>query len=215
MVPADGSSKPPIIRSVVVLPHPDGPSRLKNSPRWMSRSRSSTAVTSLNCLVTRSSRTSTSPAFIGRSPRTPVPRIRIVPRSTRFGGVVWRTVPARGRLRGLPSGLNGPFGFVQGGHRAEPRRPGDCADARATTPATLLDDGRHSAVLAGGGAGRVRLHRIRAARPRPAGGEGTGRSHPPGSLPDLRRLLCGDAGRVRGGRSGHSPAGPAGCRAHR
>ena len=32
-----GSSKPPIIRSSVVLPQPDGPSREKNSPRRLER----------------------------------------------------------------------------------------------------------------------------------------------------------------------------------
>ena len=42
--------KPAIIRSVVVLPHPDGPSREKNSPAAMSRSRSSTTVVPPNDL---------------------------------------------------------------------------------------------------------------------------------------------------------------------
>ena len=36
--PLGGSSKPAIIRSVVVLPQPLGPSRVKNSPSAMSRS---------------------------------------------------------------------------------------------------------------------------------------------------------------------------------
>ncbi len=43
--PSVGSSKPPIIRSVVVLPQPDGPSSEKNSPSPMVRSTRSTAVT--------------------------------------------------------------------------------------------------------------------------------------------------------------------------
>src|SRR5438128_9416289 len=60
MAPWVGSSNPPIIRSEVVLPQPEGPSRLKNSPRSISSVRSSTAVTSANRLVTRSSRTSMS-----------------------------------------------------------------------------------------------------------------------------------------------------------
>ena len=34
-----GSSKPAIIRSVVVLPQPEGPSIEKNSPRSMAKSR--------------------------------------------------------------------------------------------------------------------------------------------------------------------------------
>ena len=41
MRPASGSSKPAMRRSVVVLPEPDGPSSVKNSPRAMS---SDTAV---------------------------------------------------------------------------------------------------------------------------------------------------------------------------
>jgi hypothetical protein len=32
--PELGSSKPAIMRKVVVLPHPEGPSKEKNSPRW-------------------------------------------------------------------------------------------------------------------------------------------------------------------------------------
>ena len=42
--PSLGCSKPATIRSVVVLPQPDGPSSEKNSPCLMSRSRSSTAA---------------------------------------------------------------------------------------------------------------------------------------------------------------------------
>ena len=45
-VPLLGSSKPAIIRSVVVLPEPEGPSKVKNSPRWTSRSIPATATTS-------------------------------------------------------------------------------------------------------------------------------------------------------------------------
>ena len=43
--PAVGSSKPPIIRSVVVLPQPDGPSSEKNSPAATSIDTPSTART--------------------------------------------------------------------------------------------------------------------------------------------------------------------------
>src|SRR5437879_2546706 len=46
------------MRRVVVLPHPDGPSIEKNSPRSISSDRASTATTSWNRFVTRSSRTS-------------------------------------------------------------------------------------------------------------------------------------------------------------
>src|SRR5690348_2909264 len=51
---------PATIRSVVVLPQPEGPSRATNSPLRISRSSASTADTLPNCLVRRSSRTRTS-----------------------------------------------------------------------------------------------------------------------------------------------------------
>ena len=51
IVPLVGCSKPAISRSTVVLPEPDGPSMEKNSPSAISRSRSSTARTSLKCLL--------------------------------------------------------------------------------------------------------------------------------------------------------------------
>ena len=41
--PSVMSSSPAIIRSAVDLPHPDGPTRIMNSPSWMSRSMSLTA----------------------------------------------------------------------------------------------------------------------------------------------------------------------------
>src|ERR1700674_3335647 len=44
IVPDVGSSRPAIIRSVVVLPHPDGPSRQKNSPSCTASVRSRTAT---------------------------------------------------------------------------------------------------------------------------------------------------------------------------
>src|SRR5256885_10839345 len=46
MRPSSGRSKPAISRSVVVLPEPDGPSSVKNSPASISRSTWSTATTS-------------------------------------------------------------------------------------------------------------------------------------------------------------------------
>src|SRR6476620_9506057 len=56
--PASGVSKPAIIRSVVVLPQPDGPSMVKNSPGGICRSIPSTATTSPNSFVKPSSWTS-------------------------------------------------------------------------------------------------------------------------------------------------------------
>ena len=46
MLPPDTDSSPAIMRSVVVLPHPDGPTRTMNSPSPMARSMPRTAGTS-------------------------------------------------------------------------------------------------------------------------------------------------------------------------
>jgi hypothetical protein len=46
--PSSGSSKPAIMRSVVVFPQPDGPSRQKNEPSGMAKDKSFTAVKSPN-----------------------------------------------------------------------------------------------------------------------------------------------------------------------
>src|SRR4051812_18526633 len=51
MLPSSGRSNPAIRRSVVVLPHPDGPSSDMNSPASTSRSMWSTATTSSKRLV--------------------------------------------------------------------------------------------------------------------------------------------------------------------
>src|SRR6185503_20183461 len=50
--PAVISSRPAIIRRLVVLPHPEGPTRTMNSPSLMARFRLSTAMTSPYFLVT-------------------------------------------------------------------------------------------------------------------------------------------------------------------
>jgi hypothetical protein len=49
--PAFASMKPAIMRKVVVLPQPDGPSSTANSPSDTSSDRSSTASTSANFLL--------------------------------------------------------------------------------------------------------------------------------------------------------------------
>src|SRR4249920_1501143 len=56
--PASGRSRPAIVRSVVVLPAPVGPSRTINSPSAISRDRSWTARTSPKRLVMPESLTS-------------------------------------------------------------------------------------------------------------------------------------------------------------
>src|SRR6478672_191313 len=67
MRPTVGCSSPATMRSVVVLPQPDGPSRAKNDPRGTVRSMPSTAVKSPKVLVTlsslRSPRASRNPAM--------------------------------------------------------------------------------------------------------------------------------------------------------
>src|SRR5439155_14240520 len=57
MRPSSGRSKPAIRRSVVVLPEPDGPSSVKNSPAPIARSTPSTAATSPYDLRTPTSST--------------------------------------------------------------------------------------------------------------------------------------------------------------
>ena len=52
MSPASGSMKPPIRLSVVVFPHPLGPSKEKNSPSWIVRLISRSATTSPYRFVT-------------------------------------------------------------------------------------------------------------------------------------------------------------------
>src|SRR5882757_1358728 len=55
------SSSPASIRRSVDLPQPDGPTRTKNSPSWMSRETPSTAVTAPKDFVTSASRISAIP----------------------------------------------------------------------------------------------------------------------------------------------------------
>src|SRR6186713_3000615 len=54
--PEVGNSKPAIIRNVVVLPQPDGPSRQKNSPSATVKVESFTATKSAKALWSRSTR---------------------------------------------------------------------------------------------------------------------------------------------------------------
>src|SRR5438874_12924340 len=56
--PRSGVSNPAIIRRVVVLPHPDGPSIEKNEPPGISKETSFTATTSPKAFVTLSTTTS-------------------------------------------------------------------------------------------------------------------------------------------------------------
>src|SRR6516165_3218948 len=64
IVPVSGCSNPAIIRNVVVLPEPDGPSSVKNSASATSRSTLSTATTSPYVLRACSTRTSAAKALL-------------------------------------------------------------------------------------------------------------------------------------------------------
>src|SRR5207237_4398591 len=63
MRPEVGNSRPAIIRSVVVFPHPDGPSRQKKSPSRIVKVESRTAVKSANALCNVSTRISAMASF--------------------------------------------------------------------------------------------------------------------------------------------------------
>src|SRR5215218_457871 len=66
MVPLEMSSSPATIRRAVDLPQPDGPTRTRNSPSAMSRSRSWTAWKPLSyCLLTLSRTTSAIGSLLG------------------------------------------------------------------------------------------------------------------------------------------------------
>src|SRR4051812_2797445 len=108
MTPAVGSSKPPSMRSVVVLPHPDGPSSAKKLPRSTSSVRSSTATTSSKRFVTLVRRTSTARAtplcgWIGGSAV-----VSFIPRSGSTGSAAATHATGPGRCR--PRILTGPDG---------------------------------------------------------------------------------------------------------
>src|SRR5919198_3787879 len=77
MRPASGSSKPATMRSVVVLPHPLGPSSEKNSPSAISSDTSSTAFTPPKRLLTP-----TSP-IAARIPTESIPLAQQRPERTR------------------------------------------------------------------------------------------------------------------------------------
>src|SRR3954467_6895458 len=82
--PDVGSSKPAIIRSVVVLPEPDGPSIEKNSPSPISRSIPATAVTT--------SPTAPPTDFATRRPTSPSQRLTTW--SSWTDGVAWEVTMA-------------------------------------------------------------------------------------------------------------------------
>src|SRR5690349_69830 len=66
MAPESGGTNPAIIFSVVVFPQPDGPSRVRNSPRATVRSMPSTAANCPKFFLTLSSRTASSSILLTR-----------------------------------------------------------------------------------------------------------------------------------------------------
>src|SRR5262245_31963453 len=115
--PSEISSRPAIMRRLVVLPHPEGPTRTMNSPSWMSRLRSFTAENSPKRFQTCSNVTVAMRALLpgvvaiagpcistraGRAvdgPRTcqPVRVVQILPASNWRGTIRARRVPYRSR----------------------------------------------------------------------------------------------------------------------
>src|SRR5206468_2674478 len=69
--PALGSSRPAMIFNTVVLPHPLGPSKVRNSPLLTRRENASTASTLPNDLLISTSSTSN---IVSRSREMPPPR---------------------------------------------------------------------------------------------------------------------------------------------
>src|SRR5271166_5410287 len=71
MRPPSGARKPASNRSVVVLPQPEGPSRERNSPSAMVRSRLDTAVTSPKRRLSPSTTTRATSSLSAREESTP------------------------------------------------------------------------------------------------------------------------------------------------
>ena len=142
--PSVGSSKPAIIRSVVVLPEPDGPSIEKNSPSRTSRSMPSTAATSPNRFVTPSSRTAGSvpeavraeaaavvagPGYLRRDGHA-------LPRSGSGGGTLRRRARPVSR-HGSSGGTSALAGLLVDSPAVPPPRRSPAAPRRAPSGALL------------------------------------------------------------------------------
>ena len=138
-MPYVGSSNPPIMRSVVVLPQPEGPSIEKNSPSSMSNERSSTATASPNIFVTRSTRTSIS---FG----TPNPLLDPRPTlASRAAGIITCQYVARNpRVRRcIIDHLYGTDKWGGHGSSTWPRGRPLTPDPRPTAPTRSAQDPRH------------------------------------------------------------------------
>ena len=214
------SSSPAIMRRAVVLPQPDGPSRTMNSPSVISRSRSSTATTSSNRLVTFwNVRLATLTSPTPRRPR------RGQHRAWRSG---W-SAPHRARSRVSRRRIahHAPYaGVIVGGEReAADERLRLAGGARgawtASSPKWWL-------FLALGGVDRHRSHPAgrpggRGRDPGPAGrprarGHGVSEIITAGRYRSVLGVAAGAADRGGGGRrrlARHHPVGPRGRDRHR
>ncbi len=146
--PSLGCSKPAIMRRVVVLPDPDGPSIEKNSPSAMSRSTPETASTSPKRLITPSSRTAETGAagsddgllegsedatvggseVIGSTATCSSRLLGTTPRRwarlTREASEDWRTVPVRrGGVKPIPAIAGQGSAAIRKAGPPRPRKP--------------------------------------------------------------------------------------------
>src|SRR5579885_3549347 len=124
--PSSGCSKPAMTRSVVVLPEPDGPSSVKNSPAATSTSTPATATTSP--YVLRTPRRETSAGKAGFQDVEAALELLVADRERRqqpdhvsVDAAGEQHEPAFARLRRDAGGLvAGAFGQLDREHRAEP-----------------------------------------------------------------------------------------------
>src|SRR5829696_4197429 len=219
--PSVGSSKPATIRSVVVLPHPDGPSSARNSPGCTSRSMRSTATRSPNRFVTPRSTTSGFPPrsmWAEHTERTA--RVsREDKRSRPSGQAVELSLLLSVRWR---CSCTSPFSSPFGGNSAW--RP------RSRIPTGEAQSRRNKGAVHGPRPGRHLRHhpaRRRAVAGNLAEHDGEARDRAPagaarrrrhrGRLPDrvAGRLRGGARDRPRGGGPGHRRAGAGSSARHR
>src|SRR4051812_48354725 len=127
MRPASGCSNPAIIRSVVVLPDPDGPSKVKNSPAPTVRSTLSTATTSPYVFLHPSTATSAATDEALQDVE-PLVQFLVADRERNEDADDVSVDPAREQQQSLLARLAGdaarllagPLGQLDGDHRTDP-----------------------------------------------------------------------------------------------
>src|SRR5690349_10655863 len=137
ITPWVGSSKPAIIRIVVVLPQPDGPSREKNSPSRMSRSMPATAVITSprawNSLTTPDSSIAGRPTASRAPSRTADARADVVLRDAVPAGGAPASVSDPARAGTFLSVISGWYPSSRWGHSFRGRTPAGPLAKDATT----------------------------------------------------------------------------------